>query len=66
MSCVIKLYRGKRSIHVIQSDTLPQESKEAYQKGWDEFLAFVGENRSLKKMIIYNTLTICICLQNKN
>ena len=35
----------KRSIDVILNDTLPQESKEAYQKAWDEFLAFVGEKQ---------------------
>ena len=35
----------KRSIDVILNDTLPQESKEVYQKAWDEFQAFVGEER---------------------
>ena len=35
----------KRSIDVILNDTLPRESKEAYQKAWDEFLAFVGEKQ---------------------
>ena len=35
----------KRSIDVILNDTLPQESKEAYQKAWDKFLAFVGEKQ---------------------
>lgn len=33
----------KRSIDVILDGTLPQESKEAYQKAWDGFLAYVGE-----------------------
>ena len=33
----------KRNIDEILSDTLPQESKESYQKAWDEFVSYVGE-----------------------
>ena len=35
----------KRSIDVILDDTLPQESKESYQKAWGEFINYVGEER---------------------
>ena len=36
---------AKRNVEIILNDTLPQDSKEAYNKAWKDFIAYIGNER---------------------